>query len=240
MMRRTITGILLIILSLGWAAEPDASWESIVIHQVTESFSRSHSLPPDAVRVQVKSLPDFRPFSPETVDARIYAEDKTGYQTVWVEIYENGIYRKKYPATLKLSVVTPVVIAAGKISRNKILTERDLAYKTVEIDRNLESVFLSTETLIGQQARHVIQPGTVLKSSMVSRPYAIIRGEQVSLKIVVGNLVVESVGIAQSSGQKGDPVRVRSLATGKTIHGLAGDNKEVLVQMKGDKYATMR
>ncbi|MFQ6604266.1 MAG: flagellar basal body P-ring formation chaperone FlgA [Fidelibacterota bacterium] len=220
------------------AVSPGSSvtWEGAVVEAVTEDYSRAQSIAAKDIRIQVKSIPEVRPQAPAEADYVIRSENKIGFQTVWLEIYENGIYRRRYPVTIKLSVTIPVVTVARKVSRNKILTLEDLTFKTVDIERNLASYFRSREELVGRQARHVIQPGEILKTNMVSQPYTILRGEQVALKIVVGNLVVETDGIAQSNGQKGDQVRVRSLATGKIVHGLANENKEVLVRMKGNKH----
>ncbi|NIA18779.1 MAG: flagellar basal body P-ring formation protein FlgA [Simkaniaceae bacterium] len=162
-----------------------------------------------------------------------------GYQIAWIEVYQKNEYANKYPMILNVDVTKKIVVAANKITREQIITDGSVKLEHCEIKTNMESYYMKPDDIIGLQSKHVIQPGTPILVSMVRKLPAIERGDHVTIKVIVDNLLISSKGIAKNDGQIGDEIRVRSDITGKEMVGLTGLNKEVYVVPQGMNHASI-
>jgi len=71
----------------------------------------------------------------------------------------------------------------------------------------------------GQEAARRLAAGSVVRAGDLVRAQAVRRGEPVTIAYRVGSLSISTQGRALSSGGLGDPVRVVSLATNRTLDG---------------------
>jgi len=69
----------------------------------------------------------------------------------------------------------------------------------------------------GQQAARRLAAGTVVRQADLMRPQVIRRGEAVTIALRSGGLSITTSGKALTGGGVGDPVRVVSLATNRTL-----------------------
>lgn len=72
-------------------------------------------------------------------------------------------------------------------------------------------------TAIGLQAARRLAAGTVVRDGDLMRPQVVRRGETVTIALVTNGLSITTTGRALSGGGIGDPVRVVSLATNRTL-----------------------
>ena len=79
---------------------------------------------------------------------------------------------------------------------------------------------LTIEGAAGMEANRNLAAGNIVRSSDVMRPQLVRRGEPVSIRIVSGALVISAAGRALSGGGKGEPVRVVTNATSRTLDGI--------------------
>jgi flagellar basal body P-ring formation protein FlgA len=79
---------------------------------------------------------------------------------------------------------------------------------------------LSIEGAAGMEAARNLPAGNIVRSSDVMRPQLVRRGEPVSIRIVSGTLVITATGRALSGGSQGEPVRVVTNATSRTLDGI--------------------
>ncbi len=70
---------------------------------------------------------------------------------------------------------------------------------------------------IGLQAARRLNAGTVVRDGDLTRPQVVRRGEAVTIALVRNGLSITTAGRALSGGGVGDPVRVVSLATNRTL-----------------------
>ena len=70
---------------------------------------------------------------------------------------------------------------------------------------------------VGLQAVRRLAAGTVLRDGDLTRPQLVKRGEAVTIALRTGGLSITTEGRALTGGGIGDPVRVMSLATNRTL-----------------------
>ena len=70
------------------------------------------------------------------------------------------------------------------------------------------------------EASRNLPAGMVVRQTDLMRPQLVHRGEPVSIRIVSGPLVIAAAGRALSGGAKGEPVRVVTNTTSRTLDGV--------------------
>lgn len=71
----------------------------------------------------------------------------------------------------------------------------------------------------GLETKRRLTAGSVVRETDVARPQAVRRGEPVTIAYRVGSMSISTQGRALTGGGIGDPVRVVSLATNRTLDG---------------------
>lgn len=113
------------------------------------------------------------------------------------------------PAT----VATPVL--ARVVEKGERLAARDfeMEQRSLSTARNA----LRPVEAEGMEATRRLMPGSAVRTSDLSRPQAVRRGEAVTIAIVDGPLSITTSGRALSGGGHGEMVRVVSLSTNRTL-----------------------
>lgn len=73
---------------------------------------------------------------------------------------------------------------------------------------------------VGMEATRRLMAGQPVRGTDLARPQAIRRGEAVTIAIVSGTLSITTAGRALSGGGIGEPIRVVSLSTNRTLDGV--------------------
>ncbi len=114
----------------------------------------------------------------------------------------------------------PVVIATQGILRQEVIKEDDIKQILVPFQRVRTGGFTDPEQVIGLRAKRSIGPNTILTIRLVQPPYWVFKNRQVTLVTQVGNIKIETKGIALKSGVEKEQVAVRNLSSQKIIKGI--------------------
>jgi flagellar basal body P-ring formation protein FlgA len=79
---------------------------------------------------------------------------------------------------------------------------------------------LAAADAAGMEANRNLPAGMVVRQSDLMRPQLVHRGEPVAIRIVSGPLVIAAAGRALSGGAQGEPVRVVTNTTSRTLDGI--------------------
>lgn len=231
--------ILFIVLS-GLVLGNAGQWDSVIKSKTAAYLAKTFGVEKTAIKIRFKHIPDLSKYDTVNTEIKISSTGhKVGYQTIWVEVYHKNEYANKYPMIVNADVTKTIVVAAAKITREQIITDGSVRLEPCEIKTGLASYYMNPADIIGLQSKHVIKPGTPILVSMVRKLPAIERGDHVTIKVIVDNLLISSKGIAKNDGQVGDKIRVRSDITGKEMIGLTGPNKEVYVVPQGVNHVSL-
>jgi len=119
----------------------------------------------------------------------------------------------------------PSVVATRPIARGTLLTADDIR---MELGSNLRG--LGDERLaVGRVAKRLIRPGEYIQASILRLPIVMKRGDLVNAYVQGESFEIHARGEVLSRGAVGDTIRVRVIATGRTVHGRVTDRETVVV-----------
>nr|WP_314463935.1 flagellar basal body P-ring formation chaperone FlgA [uncultured Novosphingobium sp.] len=118
-------------------------------------------------------------------------------------------------------------VLARTVERGEVLSKADFVTAPVfpAIARNA----LSPAEAAGQEAVRRLNAGAPVRSTDLTPPRLVRRGEAVTISLVSGNLKISSPGRALSDGTRGEQVRVLNLATNRTLDAVAEGSGDVRI-----------
>ena len=102
------------------------------------------------------------------------------------------------------------VVVTQKVKRGQTLTLGNVRLKQITLDRNVGLPVRTLDDVVGMVARSVILPGTVLLEQDIRRPYLVRKGELVTVRCVIGGLVIRTAMRSTADGSLGDVIKVRN------------------------------
>lgn len=129
------------------------------------------------------------------------------------------------PAAQPAGEPTPVLVRT--VERGDILSGSD--FETVRMPVAAGRGALTPGEAAGQEAVRRIVAGSPVRSGDVASARLVRRGDTVTIAVVSGALRITSPGRALADAGRGEPVRVLSLATNRTLEGVAAATGEVRI-----------
>jgi flagellar basal body P-ring formation protein FlgA len=74
-----------------------------------------------------------------------------------------------------------------------------------------------TKDVIGKSAARPLQTNNPIRLGMVKKPYAVRKGDRVSIEARRGGLSIQVVGVTKASGEIGQSVTVANVDSGKEL-----------------------
>jgi flagella basal body P-ring formation protein FlgA len=104
------------------------------------------------------------------------------------------------------------------MARREVLTPSDIkvAWRTL----GHQTPFFKVDDVVGKRLKTSVTPGTLIMPRIVRTVAAVQRGSTVQVRLRSGAVTIRTTGEALSRGNIGDRIRIRILATGKTLSGL--------------------
>ncbi len=121
------------------------------------------------------------------------------------------------PVMCRVKVQTPVVVAAGNISRNQIIQENDLQILLMDITGYRYAPITEYSSIIGKIAVKTLSRGTILHKKCVKAVPEICKGDNVLIIMKKGPIEVSVPARAREEGTIGERIWVENLKTHKLI-----------------------
>ncbi len=233
------TKILLILLVLTIAIQAQNNNKDTIVNLVEKSiyeyFSREFNLTEQAISVGFKRIPELKHLQ-EDQQLRLSNHKgryEPGYQTVWLNVYENNILKKKFPVSFDITIKQKVVVAKRKINRGQKLTADLVEITEQSVGSKLNNALISLDEAYKRQSSRFIKPGVIITHDMVKLPPAVKNGEKVELKVNSGNLSISTAGIVKEDGVIGEEIKVICESTGKKLEGIIKSPELVVITTNG-------
>ena len=127
------------------------------------------------------------------------------------------------PAPLRAAPAqVEVAVLARPIQRGEILSADDFVYE--QRSPNMGRGAIAADAAKGLEAVRPLSPGSVVRISDVITPRLVRRGEPVLIAYKVGALTITTQGRALASAGAGEPVRVVTTSTRRTLDGFVAGN----------------
>ncbi|MCC6446101.1 MAG: flagellar basal body P-ring formation protein FlgA [Armatimonadetes bacterium] len=153
-----------------------------------------------------------------------------GTAAVPVEVSLNGKLYKSVPVTVRVKVMGDVMVAARELSRHQKIQAGDIRFERREIT-SLTATPLKEEDVIGKQVKMSVPAGKAIAPESVEDKPAVSKGDKVTVQVVVGSIRATLTGIARSSAQVGQAIRVQNPDSKKELTGKVIDKG--LVEVEG-------
>lgn len=115
-----------------------------------------------------------------------------------------------------------VAVLARPVQRGEILTANDFVYE--KRSPNMGRGAIEADAAKGLEAVRPLSPGSIVRVSDVITPRLVRRGEPVLIAYKVGALTITTQGRALASAGAGEPVRVVTTSTQRTLDGFVAGN----------------
>jgi len=122
-----------------------------------------------------------------------------------------------------------VVCTLRPLDRHTILAAEDLTLERRNVSKLPASVLKAVEGVAGTRLKHRLKAGSVLLANTIEKPPLVKKGDRVTIMAESPNLMVTTVGIAQSKGSAGDHIRVTNCMGKKEIIARVVDGSTVKV-----------
>lgn len=127
------------------------------------------------------------------------------------------------------SLDLPVAVLKRSLPRNHVLTENDITFQSKDIASMRQGFFTDADAVVGSALVRNLNGNQVLTHRNVEVPAMIQRGDQVTILIRGGGLVVSMEGTAMSDGVHGRQISVRNNSSDRTVRAWVVDRGVVEV-----------
>lgn len=141
----------------------------------------------------------------------------------------NGELAKKVWATVKLEVLTEVVVTKRPLRRCQLITEEDIHLQTIDLTKTPSNVLTNPEEVLGKRTKRPISGNVVLTSDHIELPPTVRRGDVVVIVAESDGLKITALGEVSKRGRRGDRIRVVNLDSKKAIYARIVDSNTVRV-----------
>jgi flagellar basal body P-ring formation protein FlgA len=141
----------------------------------------------------------------------------------------DGRVHKKVWASVRIEVLTSVVVARRTLRRNHLITEGDIHLQTRDLAGMPNGVITGLEQVLGKKTKRKIEGNTVLRSDLIEFPPLVRRGDMVRIVAESGGLRITAFGKIMGKGRRGDRVRVVNLDSNKSIYARVQNSSTVRV-----------
>lgn len=127
------------------------------------------------------------------------------------------------------SLELPVAVLRHALPRNHVLTENDITFQTQDIAGLRQGYFTSADAVVGSALVRNLNSNQILTHRNTEVPPMIERGDQVTILVRGGGLVVSMEGTALSDGVHGRQISVRNNSSERTVRAWVVDRGVVEV-----------
>ncbi len=155
--------------------------------------------------------------------------EPSGPFTVLAEITHDGVLVERGQVRLKISKFADVLVASDQIGRHELLSEQKFELKRTDVTSLREQPVISNADIRGMRAKRNLRVGNVLTMGAIEPVPDIDVGGEVTIVFTDVWGSITAPGEVLESGVIGNRVRVKNLASGKTILATVTSGKLVEV-----------
>ncbi len=179
------------------------------------AFAELRGLPGDASLEVIEVYSDFKPVGTVVFPLRVSSASAA----------------KKFMVRAKVEVVRRIVAAARLVKKGQVIAPEDLKLEARDVALLPQKYFLSTDGLVGQEAKIAIPGNSTVFEWMVGAVPLVHRGKAVTLLVSAPGLTVKAQAEAQDDGALGAQIRVKRADSNKIVTATIISADEVEVKL---------
>ena len=140
-----------------------------------------------------------------------------GRRAFHVQVNLNGKLWQTIDAIADVSASIDAVVPTRVIQIDSVVEAEDVAVHRVKLMDLDHQLITDVKDVIGKSAARPLQTNNPIRLGMVKKPYAVRKGDRVSIEARHGGLSIQVVGLAKSSGEIGQTATVANVDSGKEL-----------------------
>lgn len=144
-------------------------------------------------------------------------EERLGRRAFHVQINMNGEPWQSIDAIADVSASIDAVVPTRVIQIDSVIEAEDVTIHRVKLTDLDHQLITNVTDVIGKSAARPLQTNNPIRLGMVKKPYAVRKGDRVSIEARHGGLSIQAVGVTKSSGELGQSVTVANVDSGKEL-----------------------
>lgn len=140
-----------------------------------------------------------------------------GRRTFHVQVNVNGKPWQTIDAIADVSASIDAVVPTRVLPIDSVLEAEDVAVHQVKLTDLDHQLITNVRDVIGKSAARPLQVNNPIRLGMVKKPYAVRKGDRVSIEARRGGLSIQAIGVTKSSGEIGQTITVANADSGKEL-----------------------
>lgn len=154
------------------------------------------------------------------VDLQVSAsrsDEPLGRRVFQIHLAVNGRFMKTVDATADVAAVQEVVVPVRPIKMDEQIETDDVTTDRIVLFDLKQPYVTNPADVIGKAAIRPLAPQSPIRMTAVRRPFAVHKGDRVTIEARQGNLSIQTVGITKSHGEMGQTITVSNVDSGKEL-----------------------
>ena len=144
-------------------------------------------------------------------------QEGLGRRGFHVRIDMNGKPWQTIDAIADVSASIDAVVSTRVIQIDSVIDPEDIAIHRIKLTDLDHQLMTNIKDVIGKSAARPLQTNNPIRLGMLKKPYAVRKGDRVSIEARHGGLSIQVVGLAKSSGELGQTATVANVDSGKEL-----------------------
>jgi flagella basal body P-ring formation protein FlgA len=132
-------------------------------------------------------------------------------------------------ASVKVRVRGTRIVATENLAAGQAIRSGQVKMEEYDVYPVMSGAGASITSVIGSTPRLPIQAGDSVATNMLDAPKDVERGDVVQVEVQSGATVLKLEGRAESAGRRGEPIKVHTLANGRSFSARIADKDRVVV-----------
>ncbi len=154
------------------------------------------------------------------VDLQVSAgrsDEPLGRRVFQIHLAVNGRFIKTIDATADVAAIVEVVVPVRSIKVDEEIAADDVTTERIVLYDLTQPFVTSPAEVIGQAAIRPLPPQNAIRTTSVRRPFAVHKGDRVTIEARQGGLSIQTVGVTKSHGELGQTITVSNVDSGKEL-----------------------
>jgi len=140
-----------------------------------------------------------------------------GRRAFHVQVNTNGKPWRTIDAIADVSASIDAVVPTRVLQIDSVIDAEDVAVHRIKLTDLDHQLFTNVADVIGKSVARPLQTNNPIRLGMVKKPYAVRKGDRVSIEARRGGLSIQTVGVTKASGELGQSITVANVDSGKEL-----------------------
>ena len=159
-----------------------------------------------------------------------------GKTSLPIDVFVDGKLNRILFVRCKIDILKTVLVAKNAIQKDELITEDNVEYSKVSINTTFrDNKLLKLEDILGKVTVTSVAKNAIINLNLLKNKVVILKGNQVSIRLINGDLTLLGTGLALEDGYVGKMIRVKviNFSSNKEVSAKVIDNDLVEVDLGG-------